>query len=155
MISANLKQWIEIVGGVAIVVSLGLVVIEIRQNTDAVSAQAISDLNHQANESNLAIASSSGLAELLLRASIDPDALSAVDRFRADSFGRGQFNRVYTAYSFYQRGIFTEDVYEGWRVMACDLLKHEGPASFWANNRSSENPEFVRDIDSHCKQPLN
>ena len=46
MISANVKQWIEFAGGLALIASLGFLVIEIRQNTDAVSAQAVSDLNH-------------------------------------------------------------------------------------------------------------
>jgi hypothetical protein len=35
------REWIEIVGGLAIIASVGLVIIETRQNTDAVSAQAV------------------------------------------------------------------------------------------------------------------
>ena len=153
MIPANVKQWIEIVGGLAIVASLGLVIIEIRQNTDAVSAQAVSDLSHQANESNLAVASNPEFAELFVRADADPGSLSAADRLRGDLFARGLFNRVYVAYTFHQKGILSEVVYEGWLRTACDVLKHEVPARFWADNRPFEDPEFVREVDSHCKQP--
>jgi len=154
VISANVKQWIEIAGGVALIASLGLLVIEIRQNTDAVSAQAVSDLNHQANESNLAVALNPEFAELFVRLEANhPGSLSATDQRRGEFFLRGFFNRLYTAYTFYQRGIFSEVDYEGWLRTACDVLKHEGPARFWADNRPFENPEFAHDVDSHCKQP--
>ncbi len=68
MSERNRPNWLEIVGVVAIVTSLGLVVVEIRQNTNAISAQAVAELNAQADEANLAIASDAGLAELLVRA---------------------------------------------------------------------------------------
>jgi hypothetical protein len=153
VISANVKQWIEIVGGVALIVSLGLLVIEIRQNTDAVSAQAVSDLNHQANESNLSLASNPELAELFLRLQANPwESLSAVDRVRGEFFARGFFNRVYTAYNCYQRGIFSAAEYGGWRDEACNALEREGPARIWAERRPTQNPEFVHDVDSHCEQ---
>ena len=153
MIPANVKQWIEIAGGVAIIASLGLLIIEIRQNTDALSAQAVSDLNHQANESNLAIASNPEFADLFVRALADEGSLSATDRLRGEYFARGFFNRLYTAYSFHQSGIFDDVHYKGWLRTACDALKHEGPARFWANDRPFQDPGFVRAVESHCKQP--
>jgi len=156
MIPANIKQWIEIAGGVALIASLGLLVIEIRQNTDAVSAQAVSDLNHQVNEYNLAVASNPEFAELFVRLqSSHPSSLSATDLLRGEFFLRSFFNRLYTAYTFYQRGIFREVDYEGWLRTACDILKREQPARVWADRSQFEDPEFVREVDSHCKQPPN
>ena len=154
MIPANIKQWIEIAGGVALIASLVLLAIQIRQNTDAVSAQAASDLSHQVNESNLAVASNPEFAELFVRLRANnPGSLSATDLLRVEFFLRSYFNRMGTAYTYYQKGIFREVDYEAWLPNACDLLKREEIARIWADLRPSQDPEFVRDVESRCKQP--
>lgn len=154
MISGNVKQWIEIAGGVTLIASLGVLVLEVRQNTDATSAQAVSDLIHQASELSLAVASNPELAELMLRLQADdPNSVSAIDQLRGEQILRGVFGRVAAAYTFYQRGIFSEAQYKPWLRTLCDLLKSEEPTRFWVEMAPSYDPAFVRDVEVGCKVP--
>jgi hypothetical protein len=78
--------------------------------------------------------------------------MSATDLVRGEFFLRSYFNRMGMAYTYYQKGIFREVDYESWLPGACDLLKRDRIARIWADLRPSNDPEFVRDVESHCKQ---
>src|SRR5262245_58206932 len=92
--------WIQAFGVVAIVASLGLVVVEIRENTNAVAAQAVLGLNEQSSQQNLAMASDRELVELIVRAENDPDSLSAIDVAQLENLAWINFNTQESAFSF-------------------------------------------------------
>ena len=68
----TVAAWAEIVGAVAVVVSLLYVGNEVRRNTTATQAATYQEVVNASNEYLLALASDSALAEIVGRAEADP-----------------------------------------------------------------------------------
>jgi hypothetical protein len=146
----NRPSWFEIVGTLLIVASLCLVLVQIRQNTHAISSQAVAELNGQADESHLAVATDPQLADLILRARADLAALPAVDQLRLESFIHAQFNRQELAYSYHQRGIYDDADYASWQATLCEWINRKPHSAYWSKLRPSFNPEFVKTSEARC-----
>lgn len=150
----NVPQWVEIIGVIAIVISLGLVVFEIRQNTDALSAQAVQALNTELSEHLAQVAADPAYAELLIRADDDLKSLSKTDKYRLFSHSWAIFNLQESAYKFHQKGLLTEADYAGWGQATCSLVNDPGWIGvFWADNQTLFDPAFVRDTQTRCRRP--
>ena len=153
------SQWVETVGVVAIVISLVLVGIEIRQNTNAAAAQAVMALQQEHNENDRSVINDPELAELIVRAEADfarakdtPSSLSSADAIRMVRLVRSRIAVRETAYAFYRRGMLDETEYEGWRIGICEELAHPAMRAYWDDNKAGLDPEFVHDADARCQQ---
>ncbi|MDA1369631.1 MAG: hypothetical protein O2971_02570 [Proteobacteria bacterium] len=72
----------EIVGALAVFLTLAYLAIQIRQNTRAVQAAANDSSVSNANAARQSMYENEQLAEIFLRASADPDSLDDVERLR-------------------------------------------------------------------------
>jgi len=152
------SQWLETVGVIAIVISLVLVGIEIRQNTNAAAAQAVMALKQEFNENDRSVINDPELAELMVRASADAvraegtvSSLSSADIIRLERLARSRFNVREAAYNFYRRGLLDESEYAQWREGICGELKNPGMRMYWNQNPTGFEAEFMRDADSRCR----
>ena len=144
----KVSMWVQVLGVVAIVASLGLVGVEIRQNTNAVAAQAVLGLNEQASQQNYSRATNPYVADLFLRAATAEKSLSAQDLHRFEDLAWVHFNGLESAFTFYQKGIIDESDYASWSLAACESWR--GWRNFGPEHRQYFNPEFISDIESRC-----
>ena len=104
--SENTKsKWAAYFGGATVVASLLLVSWEIRQNTVALSAQSLQDLNAMANEILLTAAENDQLSSVLEKGDDDLSSLSDAEYRQYWSYSYGLINGLDAAHGFYQRGI--------------------------------------------------
>lgn len=123
---ASIKEKLEWLGGAAIVMSLLLVAYEIRQNTNAIAAQAVFDLNEAANRQLLMLTTDAELSRLVRLGDTDPDALSAEEQDRYRYYVWFSLNLYESDWTYYQRGIVSPEELESWRIDYCQTISQSG-----------------------------
>lgn len=78
----ELANLAEIVGAIAIVISLIYVGQELKANTAAVKAASLQSITHSSSVNMLAVVENSDFADIRLRGDQDPMQLSEADRLR-------------------------------------------------------------------------
>lgn len=148
MESSSNSKWATYFGGATVVASLLLVAWEIRQNTVALTAQALQELNVMANDALLTAAESDQLANVLVKGDADLSSLSAGEARQYWAYNYGVINSLDAAYGFYERGILGTEVYSGWRTYTCNYLGTPSIKLIWEKEKAT----FGEDFSAHVKQ---
>lgn len=149
--SENTKsRWAAYFGGVTVVASLLLVAWEIRQNTVALTAQALQDLNAMANEILLTAADNDQLSSVLEKGDDDLSSLSDAEYRQYWSYSYGLINGLDAAYGFYQRGILSEKDFSGWRNYTCEYLAAPSARTIWEKDKASFGDDFEEFVADEC-----
>jgi hypothetical protein len=148
----NRSQWVEIVGIVAVVLSLIFVGLELRQNTAALSAQPLADLNLAANADFHLAAENVDLAGLNVRGREGIEGFSAIELERYRSSWYSTFNTYEAAFPFHQKAIISDRDYETWRRGACDSYQSPGVKYLLDTGELSINSDFKSALDK-CGNP--
>lgn len=143
-------RWPELLGVAAVVASVLLLALEIRQNTDVASAQAMAELNALANDVLNAEAENPTLAALLEKGDSDLNALSPVEARQYHAHVYAVINVIDAAYGFYQRGILDEDDFSGWRVYACAYLGGSSVNTLWNAEKETFGVATVQFVAESC-----
>lgn len=101
---SNLVGVAEIVGSFAIVVTLIVLTVEMKNNTAAIEISAYQDLTFSITELNAIAIQNEGAADILFRANTDPDSLSEVEEYRFRLQSINVFRHGDMAYFQYKRG---------------------------------------------------
>ena len=88
---SNSRTAFEIVGLLAVVMSLAFVGYELRQNTKQMRVQASDSITERVNQMNSGVYTNPTLAEIVYRGELNRDSLSAVEKTQFDMF---QFARL-------------------------------------------------------------
>ncbi len=137
-------------GGATVVASLLLVAWEIRQNTAALSAQALQDLNAMANETLLSAAENLQLAQVLQKGDEDPSSLTGAENLQYWAYNYAQINSLDAAFGFYQKDILSEEDYSGWRIYTCKYLRGPSVRTIWNRDKTTFGDDFVAFVEREC-----
>ena len=139
MTSEQLQKWAlaaEIIGGIAVVVSLGVVAFELNQgtkqaelNTNALEITAYQSMINGIVNINSILVTDPDLARIELAARADLDSITDVERHRLDAFYRGIIRHGDMAYFQYQRGAFDAERLESVLGMVRAAIS-DNPAAF-------------------------
>ena len=132
----------EIVASVAVVASLLYVGSEVRRNTAATQAASYQEIVRASNEYLLALASDSGLTDIVLRAETDPASLSPAEGRRYFSYTRVFWRNMDNAFVQHKRGVLADSEWEVYRGLAC-ATKTRTPPRFWRLHEGSLSRDFV------------
>jgi uncharacterized protein YcfL len=144
------SKWAAYLGGLSVILSLLLVAWEIRENTLALSAQAMQELNNMANETLLIGAENERLAEILVKGDSDLSSLSEVEYRQYWYYHYGLINTLDAAHGFYARGILDEADYSGWRVYTCEYLAEPSVRSIWKKEKDTFGVSFTGFVEREC-----
>ncbi|MBY6204814.1 hypothetical protein [Halomonas denitrificans] len=144
------SRWAAYFGGATVVASLLLVAWEIRQNTVALTAQSLQDLNAMANEILMTAAESSQLSEVLVKGDEDLSALTGAERSQYWAYNYGVINAMDAAFGFYEKGILDEADYSGWRRYTCDYLSDPSVRVIWDEDKATFGTEFSAYVEAEC-----
>ena len=148
--SGKLRVISELAGATAVLLGLIFVGLELRQNTAALSAQAIFELNNSANDNHGLAVQDESLEELIHNGHKDPDSLSESDRRRYVRWMRMRFNAAEAAWIYQNKGLLNESEYAGYRSGLCGDLSRKGARWFWDNKFGNYAEGFVEDVESWC-----
>jgi hypothetical protein len=146
----KLQKWAmvaEIVGAIAVVISLVYVGVGIRQNTDAIMST-----NHQ-NLLALDIDKNSwfrdpDFAALYESALIDIDGLSAPQLRQFSTYVSDQMNIWEDIYITHEKGLIDDRVWEGYDEYYSSQLRLPSYRQIWAKKKDGWTGEFARHAES-------
>lgn len=146
----SVKDKLEIVGIVAVVVSLLFLAYEIRQNTDTAAAQAMFDLNEAARETQFLEATDPGLVPLIIKAEKDFDALSEEEQYRYRRWVFAYLNLFESAWNHHHRGVTSDADMEAWKTAYCNYMSR---ASFRrvAQSIAAQRSQFLQESAQWCQ----
>ena len=148
--SGKIRVISELAGAAAVLLGLIFVGLELRQNTAALSAQAIFELNTSSNDNHRLMAQDDALEELVNNGYKDPDSLSESDRRRFVRYMRIRFNIAEAEWMYHKKGIIDESDAAGYRNALCDDLSRKGARWFWDNAFGNYAEGFVEDVEAWC-----
>ena len=137
----------EIVGAVAVVISLIYVGISIRQNTKAVQVanhQALVSMDMEKN----AWFRLPGFAEIYEIALTNQDSLLPTQLIQLNTFIADMFNAWEFAFITYQNGAMEEKIWQGWNGYYQSQLDINPFYRFWESHKSGFSKEFAHYIES-------
>ncbi len=135
----KLEKWAlvaEIVGALAIVLSLIFVGLEIRDSTRVTTLTLDRVLDQQNLALNLAITNSADFAELLVRGELDRDGLNTAERARFDNYCLSRFGAYENIVDDFAAGFIADDDYDVWAGHFKYRFDKPGYRQFWIEYRS-------------------
>jgi len=151
MDSSTLGDIGDFVGGVAVVVSLIYLAVQIRQNTRSVRAASFQALSESHSDRTLRLAENSELHHLWA-CGLRGDPLSDEDALRFGSIMLSLIRLSSNAFVQYRSGLLTEDQWQGFRRMPVVLLSSKGGGAWWARTRATFGEEFGAYIDAEIRR---
>jgi len=146
----SVKANLELVGVVAVIVSLLILGYEIRQNTDTSAAQAVFELNESARQTLFQEATDPNLASLINKAEKDFDDLSERERYMYSRWVYAQVNLFESAWRYNRRGVVSDAEIRGWKTAFCGYMAR---SSFRQVVQSVDifTPEFAEESAQWCE----
>lgn len=125
----------EVLGAVAVFVTLAYLAVQIRQNTHSVSTSIYESAMSGFNELNRFICDNAELSSIFRRGNPDPTSLDEEELFRFNLITRNYTNHVYKLFRLYERGAFPENEWKNVVLEAVQLFSLPGMARFKETNR--------------------
>ena len=141
MNKASWRDTAELVGILAIVMSLFLVAYELRQNTVASRQQAAATYAASARDLDLFVAGNSEISAAVLK-NITNQNLSPEERFRLNNLYRSVLRNWQDTHYQYLSGTLDDELWDAERRFMKEILRNVGFESFWKENRNLYTDRF-------------
>lgn len=136
----------EIVGGVAIVLSLLYVGYEVAQNTAEVRATNRQSTARGVQDFALAVATTSELAEVV-GFDIDPESLTETQQVQLNYFNVAFYRSSEEAYLQYLDGLLSEDYWSTRAGITIARTRAKSGQWYWERSKTAFSPKFVEWVD--------
>ncbi len=148
MTSDRLNWLLTVVANVGVVLGLGFLAVELRQNTLATQATLNMDLMAVGRENAELLLSDDELAEIVFRAEQDPESLSLLEREKFLLFTSWRMGVWETAFMNADEGIVAERYFEGFDAWYSELVRRGPGYKYWWNeSRHGYDPAFQEHVD--------
>jgi hypothetical protein len=143
----------QLIGALGVIVSIGYLAVQIRQNTRAVRGASAFEAFSSYADINRWIAETPALHPIILT-SWQPNArlpdLTAEERVRFETMGRNLVLRFQAHFFQYKHGIIDESTWEMWRTWLHGQLTVPFWADWWTTERTQiyYHPEFLASVET-------
>jgi hypothetical protein len=151
MKKTNLLKWTaisEIVGAIAVVISLIFVVYSINQNTAALRLAGWEKFLDRTQRANEMIAESPDLAAIVIAGETNPEALSPEEYRRFTNYARMRFGGWEAIYTYHREGAIDSDTWNLWDSFYLDRFNLPGYWQVWRDIGSGYDKDFKTLLDS-------
>jgi len=124
----------EVVAAFAVIVSLFYAGYELRRSSTLSSREADGVLFERVGEANRALIASPEIAEIMVTAERDPDALTEADRIRFLAFQHDFFDSWEIGWDYHKDGILDDETWNEWDQWFSSEARRR-PAFGWSENR--------------------
>jgi hypothetical protein len=137
----------EAIGGVAVVITLIYLAIQIRQNTRMMRASAHHAANHLGVDINLALGTDPHVCEVLLLGSKDLAGLSPNQRLMFHLIMRAIFSGAEDFYIQTREGLLNRGMWQSRKHSVRQYLMRPGISAWWKDNQALFSNDFVAELD--------
>jgi len=138
----------ELVGALAVVITLIYLALQIRQNTRAVRLDTGHAITEEFRSMFALMAEHKELAELVHAAAADPSAISGVEKVRYYGLNGNFMRAIENAYIQWSEGALDLRHWEGMKRMVCDYAQLPGFQEFWSDRKHWFSEDFQRFMDT-------
>lgn len=137
----------EILGAIGVIVTLGYLAVQIRQNSASVRASTLQHMTEASASLHDLLASNADLGRIIHAGAGDLGALTSDERLRFQSFMMGFLRRLeHIQRESSQRRVSHEE-WAGLLASAISVMSQPGSLEWWAENSQRFNPEFAEWLD--------
>jgi hypothetical protein len=137
----------DAIGGIAVVITLIYLAIQIRQNTRMMRASAHHAANHLAVEINLALGTDPRVSEVLLLGSKDPSELDPNQSLMFHLMMRSIFSGAEDFYIQTREGLLNPDMWKSRKHSMRQYLLRPGIYAWWRENQPLFSKDFVVELN--------
>lgn len=137
----------DLIGALAVVVSLVYLAIQVRQNTNAVRAETAREVVASIRAVNTTVASDPELFRLFSTMTENPDQLSPEERGRVTHLLFNHYRAIEEAHLQYTKGNLDEEIWAGWSRTFYDYINSPGWRRYWELRRDLFSGTFARYVD--------
>jgi len=146
--SDRLNWFLTIAANVGVVVGLGFLGVELRQNTLSTQATLHLDLMSYGREHAELLLSDDSLTEMILRAEKNPDELTELEREKFVLFTSWRLGVWETAYLNVREGVMAERYWNVWDPWYSEIASRgPGYEFWWEQARHGYDPGFQAHVD--------
>ena len=144
----------EVVGAIAVVVSLVYLAVQTRDNTRVMRSRAAWDAQQSFVEVNETLGDGGFVSDLLYKTLIEPDQLSDKEKYFVQRFYRSWFQRMEAQFALYQSGILDEEIWNLRRGYAKAIFNNPIAKECWEAEKTNSmfTEGFISSIDSAVDQ---
>ena len=150
----KLKKWAliaEIVGGIAIVISLIYVGYEISQNTSELRASNRQSIAERVEDFAIAAASNPELAAVMGR-EVDPASLTPVQQQQLTMYNVAFYRSAEEAYLQFLDGSLSDEYWNTRAVVTVSRTKGKSGGPYWARDKGNFSPRFAAWLDGELER---
>jgi hypothetical protein len=144
---ADLAQVAEIIGAIAVVVSLLYVGAQVKSNTSAVQAASVESITAASVAALRGLAADPTLAKLRMTGDADPDALSELESYQYFMYRRATWLNFQNVYYQRELGVLGVGLWGTYEKIICISIATPGIRSTWSAHSSVLNAEFVQLVE--------
>ena len=145
---SDLANIAEIVGAIAIVISLLYVGVQVRDSTRAVRSAAVNDANTSIQNWYLTISNNRQVSELWLDGLRSPEALDEDDEYQFHMTMHAAYMGFQNAFLLAQEGSLDEDILASITAALLPTKDLPGMRRYWRQRRGYFYPAFAEYIDT-------
>ena len=132
----------EFIGGVAVLVTLVYLALQVKQNTRALAATTFGSVSRASADLTIAIATSDQAVESMRLAYSNPQELTADQRLRFDLLTRAGFRNFENYFYQNSQGFLESDVWQGFQRNMTDLLQTPIGREWWSRHKHAFGDRF-------------
>ena len=135
----------EIVGAVAVVISVLYLALQVRQNTKVVQGSTIQGITETMQRENRW---SSDMAEVVTKAIESPDSMSSVEAFRMGEWLTAAMSARQNEFLQYQRGLIDQEMWDASAGIIRTIMSIEFTRKWWQSwDKSVYSPGFADAVE--------
>lgn len=146
----KLERWgliSQIVGSIAILVTLLVLVVELRANTEAVRATTAQSITNASRDFLLTVALDEEFSRIRHLGQTDRSALTDAERQRFFVFSRGNWLYFQNVWIQWTLGVVDDRIWQTFVRIFCGSLDQPGTREEWAGHVDALDPEFVAFVE--------
>ncbi len=138
----------ELVGGVAVVVTLAYLAIQIRQNSRSVRASTNHAITEQLNDLNLRLGLDPGAVDLMMRGAQNREGLQSQERVRHTLLMRAVLGNYQDIYVQFCEGMCDSEAWELAKIGLRELVSTPSFAAWWERQQEHLRSSFRSEVDA-------
>jgi len=138
----------EIIGVIAVVISLIYVGLQVKQNTHVVRLNTVHNIAEGQRECNALMAANGDLCEVIFKGMQDAESVSGAEKMRFYILAHVIFRPLEDAYFQYQEGALEEKQWQALSRQFINFIKLPGLLTYWEERKFMYSDDFQQFMDN-------
>jgi hypothetical protein len=137
----------EFISGLAVVVTLVYLALQIRHNTRAVRSSMHQDMVESTLRIAESVSDNENVGRIVLKADADFDSLTEEEKIRFEAYAERVFGNFESVFYSYRNSMIEQDLWESWESAYLTDISRDAMRRFWKDERPLHLRDFMDFVD--------